>query len=264
MRRVYVLRGEGIECDRESARFFADPRLACEVRDLPLPRLSAPGFDLRREARAGDLFFLPGGFSFADHFGSGRLLAVELKRLGFFEACLDAGAHLMGVCNGFQMLVEAGLFGEGVKLRHNRLPSGRSHFVNRWVKCESPWSETPLTLPVRHGEGRLERAGARWEEGVEPCLFYRDPVFANGSVDEVAGLWAARGRSRVLGLMPHPEIAARPLQNPDVFAAENFPQFREALETGEGDGLRFVRAALSRMPDEGGAHGVRNQEGARS
>lgn len=242
MSAIGILVGEGIECERESARFFAEL-------EGPRPQLLRTQ-DLLRDVDAalakfqtGDWIFLPGGFSFADHFGSGRLLSHALAGKGFFELCLAKGLHLMGVCNGFQVLAEAGLFGPGVSLEANRVGEMRPGFVNRWVTTSGRafCAGENFTLPVRHGEGRLVRTASQWADGVEPFLAYEDANFENGSLARIAGLVARRGGSCVVGMMPHPEIAARAIDAPDTLAVEWPVEKRAALNDWNSDGARIAR-----------------------
>ncbi len=240
---MWILTGEGIECEFEAQRFFTRHDFGLATEFLPLPRLLTKGLagvDLKR----GDWIFLPGGFSFADHFGSGKLLAYQLRRTGLLDQALKVGAHLMGICNGFQVLAETQLFGERTRLIANEVEGRRIGFVNRWVKCESPLvAGRSLRLCVRHGEGRLS-APAGLPAHVRPILHYTDEIFSNGSFERVAGLEARVGESRVLGIMPHPEVGARPIDDPDAVGAETFPQYRSTLLFGEGDGLLFMKALL--------------------
>ena len=241
--KMWILTGEGIECENEASRFFSRPELGFQTEFLPLPKLLTGGTD-RLDLQRGDWIFLPGGFSFADHFGSGRLLAYQLKRTGLLERALKTGAHLMGICNGFQVLAETGLFGD-VRLRPNEVDGHRIGFTNRWVRCESRLTNgRTLRLTVRHGEGRLVTQGL--PDHVQVILKYADESFSNGSRDSIAGLEARVEASRVIGMMPHPEVGGRPLDDPDAVGAETFPQFRGNLLIGEGDGLLFMKALLRR------------------
>ena len=225
--RVCIITGFGINTDREMATAFelagAHPA-RLHVNDL----VADPGA-LERFA----IFVLPGGFSFGDHVGSGALLAALLARalrepLARFVA---RGGLVLGVCNGFQVLVRMGLVpavggpAQSVALVHN--DSGR--FEDRWVRvafdAASPcvWTHRipSLALPVRHGEGKLvapeaelaaidaaHLGAARYaasgaaaaEDGESPLPYPANP---NGSLRNLAGLCDPTGQ--VFGLMPHPE-----------------------------------------------------------
>jgi|GEM_PF-940076 len=253
--KAYVVRGYGIECEEEMTRAARVSQAFEEVNDLVLPKFFA-GLEESKKIQwpfeKGDWILLPGGFSYADHFGSGKLLALRLKELGFFEAAFAKGAHFVGVCNGFQMLVESGVFGDSVTLEFNK-PRG---FVNRWVqlsqmKVESSIeSENALAirLPVRHGEGCL-KVGSSSKSSLAPnvkaFLFYDDAQFSNGSDQEIAGLLAHVGESKVWGMMPHPEISLQKHDDPDFFATDFMPQHRESQAHQEGDGLKLLRQIFS-------------------
>jgi len=241
MRKVLILSGEGIECEKESARFFEN--LECKVEMAPMPKILQKKIAPAESLRKNDWFFLPGGFSFSDHFGSGRLLAYELRRSGLLEALFKKGVHVMGFCNGFQVLTECGVFGQGVKLEANRHGEKPMGFTNRWIHCAGLGllAGSAFNFTVRHGEGRLTRPGDTWDSNVSPILSYNDPSFDNGSVEKIAGLMARVGSSYVFGLMPHPEIALRPLDGPDACGPEFMPSFRASLLKAEGDGVRFMK-----------------------
>lgn len=240
MSRWYVLIGEGIECEKEMARFLALPAFSFEsVQWLKISDVLSGAFSTD-QLRAGDGIALPGGFSFADHFGSGRLLAHELRQARFFESCAAVGVDLFGVCNGFQVLTEAGLFGRGVKL----LPNKGFGFTNKWVTCRGlgPLEGQEYFIPVRHGEGCLSRAESQWASHVTPFLKYID--FDNGSQDQVAGLVATHGKSRVIGMMPHPEIAARDIDKPDTLGPEYPVETRNHIFHSESDGVKLIKNLL--------------------
>lgn len=194
--KALVLMGDGINCHEESAK-------ACESAYFQTEMMHVNDL-LKNPNRLNktDLFVLPGGFSFGDELGSGRVLAMKLlSGLGAHWTNYLAGKGLvLGICNGFQALCAMGVFGSEVGLLHNR----QGHFINRWVRlkteAESVFTQgiNDLYLPVRHGEGRLFFSNLAQ---AQPALKYCEDV--NGSQDQIAGLSAFDGR--VLGLMPHPE-----------------------------------------------------------
>ena len=176
------------------------------------------------ERRLSDfqILALPGGFSYGDALGAGRLLGLDL--VGWFaDQLLEAREKetpILGVCNGFQALVRAGLLpGDGDAVLTDNRSGG---FECRWVTLapepgnSSVWLSNvtePIRCPVAHGEGRfvaedlgsLERrngvAFRYWANGAPAGLSY--PANPNGSAGDVAGVTDASGL--VLGLMPHPE-----------------------------------------------------------
>jgi phosphoribosylformylglycinamidine synthase len=181
---------------------------------------------------------LPGGFSYGDALGAGRLFALDLETwfADFMRAFIDDGRPVIGICNGFQALVKAGFLPQGgVRATLTFNASGR--FECRWVHLEGNRANPSLWLkdlesilcPVAHGEGRFiidERDGMP-ESQVAFRYVYPSgqtangdyPVNPNGSVDDIAGITNPAGN--VLGLMPHPEDHIHPYQHPHWFRAEN-------------------------------------------
>lgn len=186
------------------------------------------------------MLVVPGGFSYGDDLGAGRLLAARLRhRLGAeLAAFIAAGRPVLGICNGFQALIKAGaLPGDasgapaGQRLSLTRNDSGR--FECRWVLLRpEPGSrciftrdlDTLIACPVAHGEGKLVASDPATIDALQAtgqiALRYVDadgqptgyPGNPNGSVDGIAGICNAGGN--VLGLMPHPEDHVLPIQHP--------------------------------------------------
>jgi len=238
MRRAFVLRGEGIECELESWR--ALDVLGFEVFGLDVQSLLKDAPRACQLMRAGDLLWIPGGFSFSDHFGSGRLLAYWLRKTKAWDLWLERSIDVIGVCNGFQVLCHLQAFGD-CSLEPNLYQKG---FVNRWVHCRLIEDhDTPNTLrwrmPVRHGEGRLVVRGPM---KARPFLSYDD--FDNGSWNQVAGLRTEIGASKIIGLMPHPEVALRPIDDPNQAGPEFTEEFRAKVLTPTGDGLGLLKNIL--------------------
>ncbi|MGE0708853.1 MAG: phosphoribosylformylglycinamidine synthase subunit PurQ [Planctomycetota bacterium] len=257
-----VLRAAGSNCDRETAS--ALERAGAKVDRVHVNRLleRAPG-----EALSGvDLLALPGGFTYGDDLGAGRILGVLLegKLREAVQGLVARGGLVLGVCNGFQVLVRAGLLpGEGVPatLAPNR--SGR--FEVRWTRLRaetdrSPWLRAGelLDLPVAHGEGRLalgegatlpaERVALRYlapsdgapgvagSAGTSPACYPHNPA---GSHDDVAGLIDETGR--ILGLMPHPE------RNVDPWHRPGWTRRTGQGASGPGAGLRLFENAVAHL-----------------
>jgi phosphoribosylformylglycinamidine synthase len=155
-----------------------------------------------------DAVVLPGGFSYGDYLRCGAIarLAPAMKAVAAFAA---DGGLVLGVCNGFQILCEAGLL-PGV-LRANASLT----YVCRDVRLTVARTDTAfttrctagqaLTMPVKHGEGCYVRPDDLPDEQI--VLRYAEPV--NGSMDDIAGVLNAD--ANVMGLMPHPEHAVDPL-----------------------------------------------------
>jgi len=179
------------------------------------------------------MLVLPGGFSYGDDLGAGRLQAATLRaRLGeALHRFVDLGRPVLGICNGFQALVATGLLpgADHPRVSLTRNTSGR--FECRWVWLEpDPSSPCVFTrghvarilCPVAHGEGRLVVRDAADIPQISAlaALRYVDPdggeaVYPhdpNGSIDHIAGITNPAGT--VLGLMPHPEDHITPRQHP--------------------------------------------------
>jgi phosphoribosylformylglycinamidine synthase len=226
--RVLILHATGTNRDREAA-------LACEVAGGQ-PEIVHVNQLLSGERRLLDyhMLVLPGGFSYGDDLGAGTLWALDLQhRLGAdVTRFVESGRPVLGICNGFQVLVKAGLLPglhsgsgaadgqQGVTLA----PNASSHFECRWVylqpHADSPCLftqglEEPVYCPVAHGEGRLVAASEATlhtlRENRLIALTYVQgdgspadyPANPNGSLLGIAGLCNPAGN--VLGLMPHPE-----------------------------------------------------------
>jgi phosphoribosylformylglycinamidine synthase I len=191
---------------------------ACDDRDAlwALSALDAEAvFVWHTETELPDLdaVVLPGGFSYGDYLRCGAIarFAPAMETVAAFAA---AGGLVLGICNGFQILCEAGLL-PGVLRRNESLS-----FVCRDVPLVVERTDTPftsrcaegarLTIPVKHGEGCWFADDALYEEleaSRQIVLRYAEPV--NGSRNDVAGVVNERGN--VMGLMPHPEHAVDPL-----------------------------------------------------
>jgi phosphoribosylformylglycinamidine synthase len=243
--RVLVLRAPGSNCDGETAFAFERAGGAAEIvhlnRWLEAPRL----------VDQFQILCIPGGFSYGDDVAAGRIFANQLRHhLGdALAAFRDSGKLILGVCNGFQVLIKSGLLdsddanGQGATLTWNA--GGR--FIDRWVDLRVSDDRSVflagiewMQLPIAHAEGqfrardeatldRLERAGQlvlRYDS--ENC-----DGNPNGAQRDVAGMCDASGR--VFGLMPHPERFIDPTQH---------PQWTRQEPRTEGDGLLLFRNAV--------------------
>lgn len=172
-----------------------------------------------------DAVIIPGGFSFGDYLRAGSI-AARSPAMSTIAKMADNGTPILGICNGFQILVEAGLL-PGALLRNAGL-----NFVCKWTNVRVDNDETPFTraarqgqvlrMPIAHGEGRyyIPEEQLRGLEKNHRVIFrYTDEMghpleSANptGTAGNVAGISNERGN--VVGLMPHPERASDPLLSP--------------------------------------------------
>ena len=169
------------------------------------------------DLRGVDAVVVPGGFSYGDYLRCGAI-AKFAPVMGEVIRAAGQGMPVLGICNGFQILCEAGLL-PGALTRNSRL-----HFVCRdqWLKVEnnsSAWTSrydagAELLIPLKSGEGAYmaDQAVLDELEGEGRVLFRYLEDDPNGSLRGIAGITDARGR--VAGLMPHPEHAIDPLTGP--------------------------------------------------
>jgi phosphoribosylformylglycinamidine synthase len=247
--RVLVLRAPGANCDAET--YFAFEMAGAAPDRLHVNRLRENPALLRQY----QVLAVPGGFTYGDDVAAGKILGNQLAHFLGDELRLfrDRERLILGICNGFQVLLKAGLLvppddeGPVATLAHNACGS----FVDRWIHLQATPGKCPfltgverLHLPIAHGEGRFV-CRSEWQlSGLQQTgqvvLRYVDaagkpgafPVNPNGSQGDVAGLCDLTGR--VMGLMPHPERHVLPTQHPRWT--------REGL--GEPDGLAIFRNAV--------------------
>lgn len=166
-----------------------------------------------------DVLVIPGGFSYGDHISAGRVLANELKGLAGLATFISSGKPVLGICNGFQVLVKAGLLpGKGDEQTVTLAPNLSGRFECQWVRLKVAQGSLftkglpdVIELPVANAEGRFfapDDVAAKLEKQV--AFKYEDP--SNGSVRSIAGLTNSKGN--VLGLMPHPERFIMASQHP--------------------------------------------------
>jgi len=246
--RALVLRTSGTNCEDETARALEWAGARAEI--LPFARLLAEPARLDEAA----IVVFPGGFSYGDDVAAGRVWGWEVRhQLGpRLSAYVERGGLALGVCNGFQVLVESGIFEPQTDPAQRTVAlygNHSNHYECRWVTlevqdCACPWlaAGERFPTPVAHAEGRfVVRDDAAFaalaerrqialtyvtEEGGEPAY----PADPNGSFRHVAGICDPTGR--VLGLMPHPERNLTPW---------NHPRWTRLPTRTEGEGLSFYR-----------------------
>ncbi len=248
--RVLILRAPGANCDEEAQ--FAFERAGAVAERVHVNALRADPKQLMRY----QVLVIPGGFSYGDDVGAGKILANQLTHfLGdVLRRFRDAERLILGICNGFQVLLKAGLLmppdedGPVATLTHNS--SGK--FEDRWIYLQASPGKCPflkgidrMHLPIAHGEGRF-LCRADWHlhgltQSGQIVLRYCDeqgqpgpyPINPNGSQGDVAGLCDPSGM--ILGLMPHPERHVLPTQH---------PRWTRLGLAAEGEGLRLFQNAV--------------------
>ena len=270
--KVAVLFGFGINCDHETKAVFE--LVGAHAERIHVNRFVSGEASLE----AYDILAVPGGFSFGDHLGSGRLLGNRMRfaMRDALMAFVNAGKPIIGICNGFQVLVKTGLLpgpDQGASpdfiQRGSLTLNDSGRYEDRWVTLEfdpeSPciWTKgmSRIECPVRHGEGKyvmptaedLDRLSSNHQLTVryvdpttpvgsglsdEPLSY---PLSPNGSMRNIAGICDSTGL--VFGLMPHPEaIYARWLH--PTHTRQDGDTHGPSLDGGEGAGLQLFRNAV--------------------
>ncbi|MDC7124647.1 MAG: phosphoribosylformylglycinamidine synthase subunit PurQ [Spirochaetales bacterium] len=229
-----IITGFGINSDRDLAEAFKMAGSEAElvhINDLIEDSSKLENFQI---------LGFPGGFSFGDHLGSGLVFAHLFKKnlKPALEKFISDGKLIIGICNGFQVLVKMGVLPNisgnwkpEVTLVHNECGA----FIDNWVSLEKKagsncvWLKgiDSIELPIRHGEGRFIT------DNTEILDYIKDNNLdvlkysgwnPNGSTADIAGITDKTGR--IFGLMPHPEAFIHP---------ENHPQWaRQNIERGFG------------------------------
>lgn len=253
MGRVCVLRAPGTNCDVETAYAFKEE--GAEVELLHINEFLSG----KRRLSEFNILAIPGGFTYGDDIAAGKVLANQL-RYKLWDELLEfvgKGNLVIGICNGFQILVKAGLlpYPDG-KQRATLAWNDSGKFEDRWVylrvrddnKCVWAKDLPPVIyLPVAHGEGKFivgdQSLLDELEKNGQVVFQYVDeegnlagyPYNPNGSMRNIAGICDPSGR--ILGLMPHPERFIHRTQHPRWT--------RERIDNPDGklifkNGLRYL------------------------
>jgi len=248
--KALILRTAGTNCDRETEFAFRLAGAETEMLHVNVLR------DAPERLAEFAILAIPGGFSYGDDLGAGTVLGNELVALlrPALEEFIEGGKLILGICNGFQVLVKTGLLPGLHRWRQEAtLTINDSHkFEDRWTWLKAPATRCVLVeegefvyLPVAHAEGNFVPADDGMLDELRSngqIIFrYTDPSGApggypwnpNGSVDDIAGVCDPTGR--VVGMMPHPERHCLPIHHPRWT--------REGLKE-KGDGLRIFERAV--------------------
>lgn len=253
--KVIVLRAAGTNCDCETA--FAFQYAGAAVEQIHVNRL------INRQAQLSDYHILaiPGGFTYGDDIAAGKILANELKfKLAEdINGFIQNGKLIIGICNGFQVLVKNGLLpgNDTLEQEASLIINDSGKFEDRWVylrtqvhksistQVECVWTkDLPqiIYLPVAHGEGKFvardKTVLKKLKQNSRIIFQYCNaagnlagyPDNPNGSADNIAGICDTTGR--ILGLMPHPERH---------IVSQQHPKWTQVKNKKEGDGLQIFR-----------------------
>lgn len=246
--KTLILRAPGTNCDVETA--FAFERAGAQVELIHVSELIC-----RQKLLPNyQIMVIPGGFTYGDDISAGRILANELrlKLRDEIQKFIDDGRLILGICNGFQILVKAGMLPESRGKNSQSLTlAGNDYgkFECRWVYLRanktSPCIFTRgidlMYLPVAHAEGKVVVEPGALEE-INVALYYADetgdiqvgyPHNPNGSMNNIAGICDATGR--IFTLMPHPERFINWTQH---------PRWTREHHRDYGDGFRIFLNAV--------------------
>ena len=269
--KALILTGYGLNCDYETD--FSLKLAGAQSQKIHVNELIKAGGINRSTLDDYHILVFGGGFSWADDHGAGVIMASKLRlHLGEqIKRFVEDGKLVLGICNGFQALVNLGLlpgfeneYGERkVALVYNDSGNFIDTWVNLKVNGESPCVFTGgishLELPVRHGEGKFYAANdviERLFEDEQVVIHYAGengneaegqwPQNPNGSLKDIAGICDHSGR--VFGLMPHPEAFNHYTNHPD-WCRKKEALVRQGVKSipEEGAGIKIFRNAVDYM-----------------
>jgi phosphoribosylformylglycinamidine synthase I len=251
--RAIVLRAAGINCDLETQHAF-------ELAGAEADRVHINRIIEDKSLLDGyQILVVPGGFSYGDDVAAGKILANQIKHHLYEQVrkFIDAGKLVLGICNGFQVLVKAGILpgNDGGNQQSITITYNNSNkYEDRWVylapqtdRCVFIEKGRQIYLPVAHGEGKIvtkdQPTLEKLQSGGFVAFKYVDengseggyPINPNGSMASIAGLTDSTGR--VLGLMPHPERHVRHTQHPRWTRAND-------KKDGDADGMTIFTNAV--------------------
>ncbi|HOK80516.1 MAG TPA: phosphoribosylformylglycinamidine synthase I [bacterium] len=229
MVKVIILRTGGTNCDLET-------EWACQVAGASTSRIHISQITTGRvKILDFDILIIPGGFSYGDDLGAGKVLANEimLKCWEQIEKFREKQRPIIGICNGFQVLVKAKMLPFWGKHTASLVWNESGRFEDRWVNLRVEKSTSPffnnmpeiIRFPVAHAEGKFVLKShsllKKIEKNQQVILRYVNPsgetqgypYNPNGSIAGIAGVCDEKGL--VIGMMPHPERALLRIHLPD-------------------------------------------------
>jgi phosphoribosylformylglycinamidine synthase subunit PurQ / glutaminase len=241
--KAVILRTAGTNCDQETAHAL---RLAGASAETVHINHFISG---KRRLDEFQILVIAGGFSYGDDIAAGKVLANELRsKLGAeMTSFINKGKIVIGICNGFQVLVKTGFLPGDAKDEQNFTLAGNDsgRFQCHWTQMEREESvctwlnqtEHVWELPMAHGEGKFWPRDAKTLAALEKnkqVVFRYKGENPNGSAKRIAGVCSPRGN--VVGLMPHPERHVQRTQHPEWTRREK--------TTADPVGLQFFKAAV--------------------
>ena len=244
--KVIVLRTAGTNCDKETA--FAFKMAGGEVDLVHINELARD----EKFLKDYQILAIPGGFTYGDDIASGKILANEIKyKLNKdLKNFINSGKLIIGICNGFQVLVKAGIL-PGINtgtIEATLSFNDSGSFIDKWVylgtRERCVWTkgiEKTIYLPIAHGEGKFiprdKEVLAQLRKNRQIVFKYADNP--NGSIDDIAGICDTTGR--ILGMMPHPERHVLGTQHPRWT--------REGLKE-RGDGFQIFKNGIDYVKEK--------------
>ncbi len=256
--KAIVLRAAGINCDMETE--YALELAGAKAQRMHINRI----IEDKTLLDEFQIIVFPGGFSYGDDVAAGKILANQIKHhlSEPLQKFIDDGKLVLGICNGFQVLVKTGILSGNNSTKHQEevtiTYNDSGKFEDRWIylapqtdKCIFIEPGRQIYLPIAHGEGKVVTKDTATLEKLKSdshvAFKYVDengkegdyPINPNGSMDSIAGLTDTTGR--ILGLMPHPERFVRPTQH---------PHWSRLKEKADSDGMTIFNNAVKYIQEK--------------
>jgi phosphoribosylformylglycinamidine synthase subunit PurQ / glutaminase len=246
--RIIILRTAGTNCDKETASAFemagGEPDFV-HINELARAEKFLKNYQI---------LAIPGGFTYGDDIASGKILANEIKyKLSQdMKTFINSGKLIIGICNGFQVLVKSGILPgiNSAAMEATLSFNDSGSFIDKWVELdcsqECVWTKgikgKTIYLPIAHGEGKFIPRDANILNQLRKNkqIVFKYLNNPNGSIDDIAGICDTTGR--VLGLMPHPERHALGTQHPR-WTREGLKKFGDGLAIFK-NGVDYIKEKL--------------------